>query len=288
MNLKPQIVPGWIVLDGPIGAGKTTLIHKLKEELSMKGASVAIIEELIPDNLEDYYADPKKNAFSFQKKFVKLLAEQLNSMWTMLKLRRYDYILSDRYYASTRGFTRFQRAMDFLSDAEMEEIYADLVMVIRSLPIFPEFYIFMMETNDVCLERIKKRARSGETDERMLSLTNDYVKTFNLIPYAGQGPTTKLDLFGSNKELLADPRELEMLVSKIHILYIQDVVLNSTKCKLYPQEVEVELSTSLSNRKSFQSQQDALWADCVLLLSGIHPNDVVPPTDEEGQSQIGL
>lgn len=285
MNLKPQIIPGWIVVDGPIGAGKTTLINKLKEELSMKGASVGLIEELIPDNLEEYYADPKTHAYPFQKRFVKLLAEQLNKMWTLMKLRRYDFILSDRYYASTRGFTRFQHAMGYLTDEQLEDVQSDLVLIQRAMPIFPEFYIFLMEPNNVCIERIKTRSRGGETDFTYLSSTNDYVKTFNLIPYSGRGPATKLDLFGSNKDLLADPKELELLSSKIHILYIQDVVLNSTKCKLYPQECEVELSKFLSSMKAFHSQHDALWADCILFLSGIHPNDVVPPIVEEGPSQ---
>lgn len=281
MNLEPQILPGWIVIDGPIGAGKTTLINKLKEELSMKGASVGVIEELIPENLEEYYKNPKDEAFNFQKKFIRLLSEQLNKMWTMMKIRRYDYIICDRYYASVRGFIRLQHSLGYLTDEQLADVQADLVLVQRCLPILPEFYIFLMEPNNTCIERIRNRNRSGETNYDYLSLSNDYIKLFNLIPYYGQGPISKLDLLGSNKEFLPDPKKIELLSSKIHILYIQDVVLNSTKCKLYPQEIEVELSKFLSNMRSFQSQYDSIWSDCILLLNGIHPNDVVPPIVEE-------
>lgn len=61
----PILMPGLIVVDGPIGAGKTTFIGHLRDELVQSGARVRVVDETIPENLEEYYKDPTKNVFDF-------------------------------------------------------------------------------------------------------------------------------------------------------------------------------------------------------------------------------
>jgi deoxyguanosine kinase len=136
----------FIVVEGPIGVGKTSLARRLCDSLGAQG-----VFEQASDNpfLERFYRNPRAGALPAQLYFLLQRAQQLAALKQsdlFAPLRVADYLFEkDRLFARVT-----------LDDAELalyEQLYARLdVQVPR-----PDLVVYLQAPVDVLLERIARR-----------------------------------------------------------------------------------------------------------------------------------
>lgn len=266
-KMHPIIIQGLVVVDGPVGVGKTTFIHNLESELIQMGGKVKIIEELIPKNLEEYYANPEKESYKFQRIFIQTLLEQWQEMSLALQSGQFDYVICDRYYASTRGFIKYQKSRGYLTDEEEKEVLGMVTLALRACPIFPEFYVFINGTNEDCSNRIKKRGRKGEEDIDTMVLINDFVRLYNQTPFVGIGPEDLLSKMGKMEKYLTPLEEILRVSRGVKVTYLLDLDVNSTKGTIIPQNIQVEFSKIVAENRFHHGLRDQIFRDCLVAMN---------------------
>jgi deoxyadenosine/deoxycytidine kinase len=143
--------PRYIVVEGPIGVGKTSLARALASELHAR----AVLEQL-DDNpfLRKFYQDPAKYAFSTQIFFL---------------LSRYrqqrELAQPDLFRQSTVGDYLFAKDAVFaqvtLEPDELQLYQQVFRMLDAGLP-RPDLVVYLEARPDVLLERIRRRGRDFE------------------------------------------------------------------------------------------------------------------------------
>ena len=136
----------YIVIEGPIGVGKTSLARRLGERLSAE-----LVLEQAEQNpfLDRFYANPKVGAFPAQLHFLFQRAQQLASLKQgdlFAPVRVADYL-----FEKDRLFARIT-----LEDAEFalyEQVHSR--MAVESPE--PDLVVFLQAPVDVLLERIARR-----------------------------------------------------------------------------------------------------------------------------------
>ena len=148
MNQKS---PDYIVVEGPIGVGKTSLAQRLADtfgtELLLEGAHENPF-------LERFYQDPQRAALPTQLFFLFQRAQQVQDMRQadmFTPVRVADFLMEkDRLFAQTT-----------LDDDELtlyEQAYRHLAIDAPR----PDLVIYLQAPVDVLLERIRKRDRDYE------------------------------------------------------------------------------------------------------------------------------
>ena len=146
VSKKTSNVPGYIVVEGPIGVGKTTLANKLAKsfgsDLLLEGADENPF-------LEKFYDDPKAAALPTQLFFLLQRARQLKAMKQedmFNPVRVADFLIEkDRLFAE---LTLDADELDLY-----EQVYASLTIDIPR----PDLVVYLQAPVEVLLERIQKR-----------------------------------------------------------------------------------------------------------------------------------
>lgn len=153
----------YIVIEGPIGVGKTSLAQLLARELDAK-----LILEEAEDNLllKEFYKDPKRYAFQAQIFFLLSRYRQLQ------ELRQIDLfdrcILTDYFFPKDQVF-----ASTNLEGSELS-LYEQLYRLLNPEIPVPDLVIYLQATTDVLMKRVRLRAHEFET-----SLMWDYLDAIN-------------------------------------------------------------------------------------------------------------
>lgn len=153
----------FIVIEGPIGVGKTSLARRLCESL----AAEPVLEQAA-DNpfLARFYRSPRANAFPAQLYFLFQRAQQLASLKQedmFAPVRVADYLLDkDRLFAKV--------TLDEAEYALYEQVYEKLSIE----PPRPDLVVYLQAPVDVLLSRIAKR---GIDYEQLIS--RDYLERLN-------------------------------------------------------------------------------------------------------------
>ena len=144
--------PRYIAVEGPIGAGKSSLAAILAEELSAR-----IIRESPEENpfLGPFYKDPRRHAMSVQLFFL------LQRYGQQAELSQGDLFarggtVSDYLFAKDRLFASLN-----LSPDEMA-LYDRIYQMLKPRTVAPDLVVYLQARTDVLLERIRKRGRSEE------------------------------------------------------------------------------------------------------------------------------
>jgi deoxyadenosine/deoxycytidine kinase len=148
----------FIVIEGNIGAGKTTLSHKISEDHNAK-----LILEQFAENpfLPKFYKDPEKYSFPLEMSF---LADRYNQLKKELSERDLfkSFTISDYYFMKSLIFSK-----QTLQDDEYTLYRQFFHIIYNSLP-KPDLYVYLHSDVDKLLSNIKKR---GESMSKRLRLT---------------------------------------------------------------------------------------------------------------------
>lgn len=146
-----QDYPPYIVIEGPIGVGKTSLACRLADDLGTE-----ILLEGPEENpfLERFYQDPRVAALPTQLYFLMQRVRQLK------ELRQGDMFrpvrIADFLIEKDRLFARLTLDADELD--LYEQVYANMTL---DAPV-PDLVVYLQAPVEVLIERIARRARAYE------------------------------------------------------------------------------------------------------------------------------
>jgi deoxyadenosine/deoxycytidine kinase len=159
----------YIVIEGPLGVGKTSLAHMLAENVHAH-----LILEDVEENpfLVNFYKNPKKHAFQTQVYFLLRRYQQAQDIRQMGLFNR--TIVSDYLFDKDRVFARAN-----LDDNEFW-LYEQMFHLLKKRVSPPDLVIFLQASTDILMERIKMRDRKYERSisfrylDRINQSFNDY------------------------------------------------------------------------------------------------------------------
>jgi len=142
----------FLVIEGNIGAGKTTLATKLSRELDAK-----LVLEQFADNpfLPKFYADKEKYSFPLELSFLADRYSQIKREVLQPELFR-SMLVSDYYFTKSAIFAR-----NTLQEDEYRLFRRLFNIVFESLP-KPDLYVYLYLTTDNLMKNIRKRGREYE------------------------------------------------------------------------------------------------------------------------------
>jgi deoxyguanosine kinase len=142
----------FLVIEGNIGAGKTTLATRLSEELNGK-----LILEQFADNpfLPKFYADKEKYSFPLELSFLADRYSQIKKEVLHPELFK-TMMISDYYFTKSAIF-----AQNTLQKDEYRLFRRLFNIVFESLP-KPDLYVYLHLSVENLIKNIKKRGRDYE------------------------------------------------------------------------------------------------------------------------------
>ncbi len=157
-NLKSplQEIPlqnfNYISFEGNIGAGKTTLVHKIAEDFNAK-----TVLERFADNpfLPKFYKDQNRYAFPLEMSFLADRYQQLSDDLAQFDLFK-DFIVADYHIFKSLIFAKIT-----LQEDEYR-LYRNLFDIIYKEMPKPDLYVYLYQNTERLLENIKKRGRNYE------------------------------------------------------------------------------------------------------------------------------
>ena len=192
----------YIVIDGPIGVGKTSLATLLAPELNAR-----LIFERAEENpfLTDFYHDPPR--FRFQTQIFFLMSRFAQQE----EFSQHDLFnqvtISDYLFAKDRIFAYLN-----LNDHELA-LYEQIYKMIEPKVVRPDLVIYLQADTETILRRIKQRARPFEKD-----VSRDYIEAVNdayshfFFRYA---ETPLLVINTSDIDFVHNPQDLDDLIREI-------------------------------------------------------------------------
>lgn len=162
--------PGFIVVEGPVGVGKTSLSRRLSESF---GCDLLLEGPAENPFLERFYKDPRAGALPTQLFFLFQRARQMQDLRQadmFNPVRVADFLIEkDRLFAELT-----------LDDDELklyDQVYASMTLDVPK----PDLVIYLQAPVDVLLERILKRGNEMEAGiaiEYLGRLVDSYARFF--------------------------------------------------------------------------------------------------------------
>ena len=160
-----------IVVEGPIGCGKTSLAHKLAQRL---GATLLLEEPSANPFLRQFYTDMRRFALPTQLFFLFQRVEQVAA------LKQPDLFgkatVSDFTLAKDPLFARLT-----LNDAEYQ-LYSRIYEHVRPQAPVPDLVIYLQASIETLVHRVKKRGNpieSGIDEDYLRRLSEAYTRYFH-------------------------------------------------------------------------------------------------------------
>ena len=159
----------YIVIEGVIGAGKTSLARLMSERLQAK-----LVLEEVEENpfLKDFYRNRARYAFQTQMHFLFSRYQQQRSLRQMELFR--ERMVADYLFQKDRIFASLN-----LEGKELA-LYERLVGWLELDVVRPDIVVYLQASTDTLMERIMKRDRPFERDmdrgyiERLNEAYNHY------------------------------------------------------------------------------------------------------------------
>jgi len=173
-----EIRYNYVVIEGNIGAGKTTLATRIADEFNAR-----LILEHFADNpfLPKFYKEPEKYSFPLELSFLASRYRQLKE----------ELVVQDLFKAFTIADYYFMKSLVFASstlNGDEYNLYRQIFYIIYgSLP-KPDIYVYLHLSPDRLLKNIKKRGRFYEGN-----ITKEYLQTIqeSYFAFFRQNPESK-------------------------------------------------------------------------------------------------
>jgi len=161
----------YIVVEGPIGCGKTSLAHKLAQKM---GADLLLEEPASNPFLRQFYQDMRRYALPTQLFFLFQRVERVGA------LKQPDLFakptVADFTLAKDPLFARLT-----LNDAEYQ-LYSRIYEHVRPQAPVPDLVIYLQASVDTLIDRVKRRGNAYEgtiSEEYLRSLSEAYSRYFH-------------------------------------------------------------------------------------------------------------
>jgi len=165
-----------IIVEGPPGAGKTSLSRELGEALGEH--TIVLLEPADGEDnanpyLSDYYADPKRWAFNIQI-YLLYTRFQIHKNAQDYVMRRYGDAVLDRSYYGDVSFARVQRRLGLMDERDFETYLGSYhTMTASVLP--PNICIRLLVSLRTSLRRIHRRSEEQEGRRCEAAITEEYI-----------------------------------------------------------------------------------------------------------------
>ena len=192
----------YIAIEGPIGAGKTTLAKILEERFGAR-----LVTESVDENpfLASFYEDRRKYAFQTQLFFLLSRFQQQQELFQQDLFNQVT--VSDYLFAKDRIFAALNLEANEL--ALYEQVYA----LIGGRTVKPDLVVYLQARHDVLLTRIRRRGRVIERNldpaylETLSRAYNEFFFHYDEAPL--------LVVNTSDVDLVSSGRDVDALVSVI-------------------------------------------------------------------------
>jgi deoxyguanosine kinase len=196
-------VPRYIAIEGPIGAGKTTLAEMLADRMRSE-----LILERYEENpfLPNFYEDRRRLAFQTQIFFLLSRYRQQQELFQTDLF--YTSVVSDYIFAKDRIFAAIN-----LSDDELK-LYDQIEHALGKTVPTPDIIIYLQATAHALEENIRKRGRPFEKRISREYLSN-VVEAYN--EYFFHYRDTRLIVIDAGRmDILANPQHIETILAAIY------------------------------------------------------------------------
>jgi deoxyguanosine kinase len=198
-----KIKYNYVVIEGNIGAGKTTLASRIAGQFNAH-----LILEKFADNpfLPKFYNDPVKYSFPLELSFLASRYKQLKEELVPQDLFK-SFSIADYYFMKSLVFAASTLTGDEYS------LYRQIFYIIYgSLP-KPDIYVYLHLNAERLMENIKKRGRNYEK-----SITKDYLQKIqdSYFAFFKQDP--------ENKYLVIDINDIDFVANENHYSKIIDTI----------------------------------------------------------------
>ncbi len=200
----------YVVIEGNIGAGKTTLATRISEDFNAR-----LILEHFADNpfLPKFYDNPDKYSFPLELSFLASRYKQLKEELEPQNLFN-TFTVADYYFFKSLVF-----ASSTLKGDEYNLYRTIFHIIYGSLP-KPDIFVYLHLNTEKLLSNIKKRGRDYEK-----SITAEYLRKIqdNYFTFFRQNP--------ENRYLIIDINGIDFVANEKHYKELVDTIFS----KDYPQ-----------------------------------------------------
>lgn len=193
----------YVVIEGNIGAGKTTLASRIAGQFNAR-----LILEHFADNpfLPKFYNDPDKYSFALELSFLANRYKQLKDELVTQDLFK-AFTVADYYFMKSLVFAAFTLSGDEYN------LYRQIFYIIYgSLP-KPDIYVYLHLNTDRLMENIEKRGRNYEK-----SINKEYLQKIqdSYFAFFRQNPDNRYLIIDINEiDFVAEERDYSKIIDKI-------------------------------------------------------------------------
>jgi deoxyadenosine/deoxycytidine kinase len=193
----------YVVIEGNIGAGKTTLASRIADQFNAR-----LILEHFADNpfLPKFYKEPDKYSFPLELSFLASRYKQLQEELVPQDLFK-SFSVADYYFMKSLVF-----AASTLTGDEYNLYRQIFYIIYGSLP-KPDIYVYLHLNPDRLIRNIEKRGRNYEK-----SITKEYLQKIqdSYFSFFKQNP--------ENKYLVIDVNDIDFVENETHYTKIIDTI----------------------------------------------------------------
>ncbi len=201
-----KIKYNYIVIEGNIGAGKTTLAGRIADQYNAH-----LILEQFDDNpfLPKFYQDPEKYSFPLELSFLASRYKQLNDELSPRNLFK-TFTVADYYFMKSLVF-----ASSTLKGDEYN-LYRQIFYIIYGTLPMPDIFVYLHLSPEHLLNNIKKRGRDYEQ-----SITLEYLQKIqdSYFTFFKQNP--------ANKYLILDINDIDFVADEDHYNKIIEIIFSN-------------------------------------------------------------